>query len=109
MARGWVIALEGSLFCDTHHNTVLIAFRGSVGLEEVNGEGWLQDWTTNTLATVFHQLPLQYEYAFDAADHVKEILSDGRFDGLCGSGRLGLIVTGHSKGGAEAQPGRYRT
>jgi hypothetical protein len=101
--RGDQSHLEGGLFCDLRHNIVLVAFRGSVGLENVGEKGWRQDWMeTNVVATILGQLPLQYEYAYDAADHVKEIWAEHRFDGLCGP-KPELLLTGHSKGGAEAQ------
>lgn len=94
--------LEGGLFCDLRHNTLLVAFRGSVGLEKLSDKGWSQDWGTNVAATIFGQLPIQYEHAYDAADRVKEIWVEGRFNGVCGP-KPDLLLTGHSKGGGEAQ------
>jgi hypothetical protein len=94
--------LEGDLFCDTRDNILVIAFRGSVGFGNVSGKGWYQDWKTNGMATYLHELPLQFEYAYDAVDRVKEVWAEGRFDGHCGA-KPQLLLTGHSKGGAEAQ------
>jgi hypothetical protein len=101
--RGDQSHLEGAIFCDTRNNIVLVAFRGSVGLGDLGEKGWRQDWIdTNALAIIVGKLPLQYEYAYDAADHVKEVWTDGHFNGLCGP-KPDLLLTGHSKGGAEAQ------
>jgi|SRR5271166_1876291 len=95
--------LEGSLYCESSSNVLLFAFRGSEDPRDILNQGWYPDWETNVVAHV-GPTPRQYIYAFNAADNVKTGWISGRFDNACGQGRPKLLeLTGHSKGGAEAQ------
>ena len=78
----------------------MLAFSGS----ESNPlhQSWYPDWETNIVAHVGPR-PRQYEFAFEAADNVKEKWRNGFFDRSCGDGHPALVLTGLSKGGAEAQ------
>jgi hypothetical protein len=91
---------RGSLFCDEASKEILLAFPGT----EINPlhQRFYPDMETNVLNHTV-QRPGQYEFALEAADRVKEKWSNGYFDGSCGSGHPALVLTGHSKGGAEAQ------
>lgn len=93
---------EGSVFCNLDSNTLMLSYRGSANIYQPQSQNWYPDWETNVVAHV-GPLPLQYQHAFNAADQTKAKWNDGGFDNVCGHGRPSLILTGHSKGGAEAQ------
>lgn len=91
--------LRGSLYCDSESGTLILAYKGS---SQIPKRGGYTDWAANLLQH-FGYRPLQYEYSLDVADQIKERLGSGNFDGSCGSGRPNLVLTGHSKGGGQAQ------
>ena len=61
------------------------------------------DWIYTDILQHLGDRPVQYEFAQDAADEIDARLSLGAFDNVCGAGRPRLVLTGHSKGGGQAQ------
>ena len=95
-------SFKGSVFCNLESNTIILSFRGSADLYQPQSQNWYPDWETNVVAHL-GPLPLQYQHAFNAADQIKARWRSGAFDNVCGQGKPSLMLTGHSKGGAEAQ------
>jgi hypothetical protein len=91
---------RGSIFCDERSKEMLLAFPGTQSNPLY--QQFYPDLETNVL-NHSAQRPLQYEFALEAADQVKVRWASHEFDDTCGSGHPALVLTGHSKGGAEAQ------
>ena len=95
---------HGSLYCDVETKTMILAFRGSVSVTELASERGLQDWFQTNFAQQFGKRPSQYEVAADAAWQVYDRLKNSDFfKGRCGTDRPSFVLTGHSKGGGQAQ------
>jgi hypothetical protein len=91
---------RATLYCDIHTNTLILAFRGSISLTSLN-DGGVHDWYYTNFLQHLGERPLQYEAAEDMAQLLQRELNDYR--GICGSGLPKLVLTGHSKGGGQAQ------
>jgi hypothetical protein len=85
---------RGSLWCDADSNILILAFPGTA---------FVFDDVAEDIIEHIGPRPKQYEFAQDAADAVAQRLSDGHFDRTCGPSRPILVLTGHSKGGGQAQ------
>jgi hypothetical protein len=94
---------HGTLYCDSLSKTLILAYRGSVPLTAFASVNGIEDWYNTNVMQHLGIQPLQYQVAADVAEIVKRNLISGALDGRCGSGRSRLVLTGHSKGGAEAQ------
>ena len=93
---------HGALYCDTGSNVLILALRGSTTLTPFDRTA-IADWVnTNTLQHLAIR-PWQYRIARDVAWLMERDWRRGAFDKTCGSGRPKIIVTGHSKGGGQAQ------
>ena len=100
--------LQVTLYCETEHNLLIAAYRGSEGLTPLTVTPFasvaeFDDWVDTNLLQHLGTVPLQYNAAWDIAFELKKELAEGNFDKICGDGRPKLILTGHSKGGGEAQ------
>jgi hypothetical protein len=93
--------VRAGLYCDVDTNTLILAFRGSVSLTQILSTNGILDWYYTNFAQHFGPPPIQYSAADDIADLVSRRLAD--FDNVCGPGRPNFILTGHSKGGGQAQ------
>jgi hypothetical protein len=99
---------RGMLYCHAASNTLILAFTGSSSVTPPLGDlsrigDWIDDWLNTNIAMHIGDRPRQYEFAEDAADEIEKRLSYGGFDGICGSDRPKFVLTGHSKGGGQAQ------
>jgi len=92
-----------SIYCDLATNTLIVAYRGSTTPSARWTDADTQDWFKTNLLQRLGDPPEQYEYAYDLAYEVNERLDLGAFDNRCGNGRPKFLLTGHSKGGGEAQ------
>ncbi len=100
---------RGRLYC-TDSNILILAFTGSLPPTSAlaldpNG---LDDWLYTNILQHLGERPLQYQFAEDAADAIDTRLRLGSFDGACGAGRPKLMLTGHSKGGGQAQYAAFK-
>jgi hypothetical protein len=91
---------RAALYCDTNTNTLILAFRGSISLTALN-QNDIYDWYYTNFLQHLGDRPLQYQAAEDTAELVQREFN--RFDGSCGSGLPKFVLTGHSKGGGQAQ------
>jgi hypothetical protein len=98
---------QATLYCDTDTNKLILAFRGSVSLTQLASPEGIYDWYYTNFLQHLWDRPLQYQAAEDTAELIQRHLSD--FDGACGPGRPELILTGHSKGGGQAQDAAVKT
>jgi hypothetical protein len=87
---------------------LILAFTGSVSLTAFN-QNEIEDWYSTNLSQHLGNRPLQYEVSEDITDQVEDRLELGAFDKSCGSSRPKLILTGHSKGGGQAQYAAVKT
>jgi hypothetical protein len=99
---------RATLYCHTQSNTLILAFRGSLSIVPPLGDltsffDWVNDWLGTNVLMHLGPRPAQYEFAQDTADDVERLWSLGAFDQICGPGRPKLVLTGHSKGGGQAQ------
>jgi len=96
---------RGRLYCDTDANVLILVFTGSLPPSSAlaGDPNAIDDWLFTSIPAHLGERPLQYEFAEDAADQIEKRWSDGHFDTVCGSGRPKLMLTGHSKGGGQAQ------
>ena len=96
------------VYCDSGSNSLIVAFRGSVTpsrfiitplvrVDEYN------DWFATNLVEFLGKLTVQYGGSRDIAFNMKRSLAEGRFNDFCGQGIPSLVLTGHSKGGGQAQ------
>lgn len=90
------------LYCDRAANMLLLAYRGSASIIPFDRNA-LDDWFNNNVLQTIGDRPLQYQAAEDVAYLIKKDWGAGQFDGRCGKGRPAFRLTGHSKGGGEAQ------
>ncbi len=100
---------RGTLYCDAESNTLILAFRGSVSLTPFLDQNQIDDWFNTNFLQHLGDRPLQYEMAEDAADRIEILWSRGDFDNQCSSGHPTFLLTGHSKGGGQAQFAAIRT
>jgi hypothetical protein len=103
------INFHGTLYCDAESNTLILAFRGSVALTRFLDQNQVNDWFNTNFLQHLGDRPLQYEMAEDAADRIEFLWNMGRFDDECGLGHPTFLLTGHSKGGGQAQFAAIRT
>jgi hypothetical protein len=94
---------HGTIYCDNPSNTLVLAFRGSVRLSPLLDRNLIADWYNTNLLQHLGFVPLEYGVATDVVQLITGQVADGKFDGLCGAGRPTLVLTGHSKGGGQAQ------
>jgi len=93
-----------TLYCEISTKLLVLAIRGSVSLTDLATSAGVADWINTNFLQHLSDRPIQYRAARDTADAVKRELDRGTFDGTCGQGRpKGLVITGHSKGGGQAQ------
>jgi hypothetical protein len=102
-------SFHGTLYCETASNTLILAFRGSVSLTPFLDRDQIDDWFQTNFLQHLGPRPLQYQYAEDAAALVEQDWRHGLLDDICGSGRPRYLLTGHSKGGGQAQFAGART
>lgn len=93
---------DAKLYCDMQANTLLLAFKGSVAITLMNRDA-LDDWFYNNFLQQLGDRTVQYQAAEDVAWLIEKEWRYGRFDGLCGAGTPKFMLTGHSKGGGQAQ------
>jgi hypothetical protein len=98
-----------TLYCDTANNVLLLAFRGSLELTLLLNRNQRDDWIYTNILQHIGKLPTQYGFSQDIAELIDDRLRSGGFDGVCARGRPKLILTGHSKGGGQAQYAAART
>jgi hypothetical protein len=100
---------RGRLYC-TDNNVLILAFTGSLPPASVLdfGPNGRDDWIYTNILQHLGERPLQYQFAEDAADAIETRLGLGAYDGVCGTGRPKLILTGHSKGGGQAQYAAFK-
>jgi hypothetical protein len=101
---------HATLYCENINQVLILAFRGSVSLTRLTSldPAAIEDWIFVNAALHFGERPKQYQDAWKAAESIERRLSNGEFDGKCGSGRpSALVVAGHSKGGGQAQWAAY--
>jgi hypothetical protein len=94
---------HGTIYCDNPSNTLVLAFRGSVQLTPLLDHNLIADWYNTNLLQHLGFVPFEYGVASDVVQLITGQLADGKFDGLCGAGRPKIVLTGHSKGGGQAQ------
>jgi hypothetical protein len=101
---------HGTIYCADASNALILAFRGSVSPLPNFTQAIMddlirafEDWRETNVAQHIGDTPIQYQLADDGADLTKRAWSRGDFDGRCGNGRPVLVLTGHSKGGGQAQ------
>jgi hypothetical protein len=94
---------HGTIYCDSQSNTLVLAFRGSVQLSPLLDRNLVADWYNTNLLQHLGFVPLEYGVAADVVQLITGQVADGKFDGLCGAERPKLMLTGHSKGGGQAQ------
>lgn len=93
-----------TLYCEISTKLLVLAIRGSVSLTDIATSAGVADWISTNFLQHLADRPIQYRAARDTADAVKRELDRGTFDGTCGQGRpKALVITGHSKGGGQAQ------
>jgi hypothetical protein len=93
---------HAGLYCDAAANALILAFRGSISLTAFTPNS-IDDWIYTNLLQHLGERPLQYDAAQDVADQIKTLWNAGVFKGKCGSAQPLFFLTGHSKGGGEAQ------
>src|SRR5260370_24226895 len=93
---------EANLYCDVLANVLILAFRGSVSPTSIN-QNTIEDWYFTNVLQQLGDRPVQYQAAEDVAYYIEKDWDSGRFDGKCGSGPPKFMLTGHSKGGGQAQ------
>jgi hypothetical protein len=96
---------HATLYCGPS-NHLMLAFRGSVELtsfSDLSDPIVRDDWIYTNFLQHLGSRPLQYELAETAADLIERAWSHGAYDGRCGVGRPAFLLTGHSKGGGQAQ------
>jgi hypothetical protein len=81
---------------------LILAFRGSVSLTQLDRNN-IEDWFNTNLLQHLGTRPKQYLVAQDVVWQLQEFWKLGRFDGVCGAGRPTFVLSGHSKGGGQAQ------
>jgi hypothetical protein len=91
---------HASLYCDLGANTLILAFRGSASLTQLD-QNDLSDWYDTNFLQHLGARPLQYSAAADTAELIQRHLAD--YDNVCGSEAPRFILAGHSKGGGQAQ------
>jgi hypothetical protein len=94
------IDLRASVYCDRGANVLVLAYRGTAGPR--SPFSFLADWYANVLQHIGRQ-PNQYGFSSDVVEEIEKDWKRGVFDGKCGSGRPRFVLTGHSKGGGQAQ------
>lgn len=94
---------HATLYCDTRIHSLILAVRGSVSFTSITTNAGVADWVNTNFLQHLGDRPIQYRAARDIANRIKEELDRGTFDKACGQDRPRLIVTGHSKGGGQAQ------
>jgi hypothetical protein len=94
---------HATLYCDTNIHALVLAIRGSVSFTSIETDAGVADWINTNFLQHLGDRPIQYRAARDSANRIKEELDRGTFDNACGQDRPKLIVTGHSKGGGQAQ------
>ena len=94
---------HATLYCDTRVHSLILAVRGSVSFTSIQTNAGVADWVNTNFLQHLGDRPIQYRAARDSANRIKEELDRGTFDKTCGQDRPRLIVTGHSKGGGQAQ------
>jgi hypothetical protein len=92
-----------TLYCDTSAHVLILAIRGSASLADIATNAGLADWINTNFLQHLGERPVQYRAARDSVWEIKKELDRGSFDKTCGPHRPRLIVTGHSKGGGQAQ------
>ncbi len=102
------VRAEGSnfragLYCDVVRKKLILAYRGSKELADILNQHWRDDWVDTNLIELLGLIPIQFGAAENDAQVIKRQWVHGDFDGRCGEGHPGLVLTGHSKGGGEAQ------
>jgi hypothetical protein len=93
---------HGAFFCDSTANLLILAFCGSVSLTQLDRNN-IEDWFNTNLLQHLGTRPKQYLVAQDVVWQLQEFWKLGRFDGVCGAGRPTFVLSGHSKGGGQAQ------
>jgi hypothetical protein len=93
---------HASFYCDTASNLLILAFRGSVSLTQLDRND-IEDWYNTNLLQHLGTRPKQYLVAQDMVWQLKKLWRLGEFDGVCGRGHPSFVLTGHSKGGGQAQ------
>jgi hypothetical protein len=99
---------KATLYCDPSANVLVLAFKGSVSLTPFDKNA-IDDWIYNNTLQQFGDRTPQYMTAEDIAALIKKDWTHGEFDGVCGNGRPAFVLTGHSKGGGEAQYAGFKT
>jgi hypothetical protein len=98
---------HATLFCENDSGTLILAFRGAVSLTRLlgNRDAVLNDWVFTNVVQHLGDRPTQFRLARESAEAIRLDLDRGAFDGQCGSRRQRplLVLTGHSKGGGQAQ------
>jgi hypothetical protein len=101
--------LSASLYCSTGSSpSLVLAFRGSARLTPslltpLLTADQFSDWIATNIAELMGQLSIQYIGSRDIAFQIKNALADDKLNDICGTGRPNLVLTGHSKGGGQAQ------
>jgi hypothetical protein len=93
---------QAALYCNTSANVLVLSFRGSASLTLFN-RNTADDWFYTNFLQHLGDRPLQYQAAEDVAYEIKDKLDLGQFDHTCGTSKPAFMLTGHSKGGGEAQ------
>jgi hypothetical protein len=93
---------HAGIYCYQSSNVLIVAYRGSVEPTQFNHNA-IEDWIDTNVGHHLGTTPNQYLLARDAADLIKRRWSEGGFDNFCAEGRPQLVLTGHSKGGGQAQ------
>jgi hypothetical protein len=98
----WNSNFQARLYCDMQTNVLILAFKGSVSLTQMDRNA-IDDWINTNMSVQTGERPVQYQVAEDLAFIIEKNRMFGEFDGVCGPDRPKFILTGHSKGGGEAQ------
>jgi hypothetical protein len=96
---------HATLYCDDAATELVLSFRGSVspGTVLTSPNQVIEDWLVANVRQHLGVRPLQYQLADKAAALIEKARIAGQFNGACGKTPASLILTGHSKGGGQAQ------
>lgn len=100
--------LRVTLYCDSSVNRLIFAYRGSVSItaqaiSPLITVAQFADWVETNIIQHLGTVPLQYQAASDVPYQANKQLRQGSMNKICGDGPPKFLLTGHSKGGGEAQ------
>jgi hypothetical protein len=98
---------HAELYCYRPENLLILSYKGSVQPTTSFDHNMIDDWVDTNLGQHLRTVPNQYMLAMDDADLINRRWSEGSFDNVCGEGRPKFVLTGHSKGGGQAQFAGY--